>query len=60
MTAPPAEDISIEQAIRNDLAEIKASVADMRAKLEAFEKLAGSFVTGPGIAKLFKAISGKV
>ena len=38
---------------------IEAKVDSMLEKLTAFEKLAGSFVTGPGIAKLFKAIGGR-
>jgi hypothetical protein len=40
------------------LARIEAKLERIEEKLTAFEKLAGSFVTGPGITKLFKALAG--
>jgi hypothetical protein len=44
------------QSEADRLDRIEAKVDEMLSKLAAFEKLAGSFVTGPGITKLFTAL----
>jgi hypothetical protein len=58
MMSAPAEDITIEQAIRIDLARIEARLIAIETKLTAFEQLAAGFMTGPAISKMFAAIKG--
>ena len=54
----PAEDVTIEQATRNDLARIEARLIAIEGKLTQFEQLAAGFMSGPAIAKMFAAIKG--
>ena len=52
----PAEDVTIEQATRNDLARIEARLIAIEGKLTKFEQLAAGFMSGPLISKMFGAI----